>query len=116
MQSLEESRLIEPAGRRQEGQRGQPAGLYRINPEGAYGIGVRLDRTSIETVLIDLGGGILARAAHDLLLPTPTRRWRWSARTWPHDRPRSTPRSAAGSWASAWPSPTTSAAGCANST
>ncbi|MBB3181572.1 putative NBD/HSP70 family sugar kinase [Variovorax sp. Sphag1AA] len=71
VQSLEESHLIEPAGRRQEGQRGQPAGLYRINPEGAYGIGVRLDRTSIETVLIDLGGRILAREAHDLLLPHP---------------------------------------------
>ncbi|MBT2301180.1 ROK family protein [Variovorax paradoxus] len=73
VQSLEESRLIEAAGRRQEGQRGQPAGLYRINPEGAYGIGVRLDRTSIETVMIDLGGKILARAAHDLLLPHPDR-------------------------------------------
>ncbi|GAA4347259.1 ROK family protein [Variovorax defluvii] len=71
VQSLEESRLIEPAGRRQEGQRGQPAGLYRVNPEGAYGIGVRLDRTSIETVLIDLGGRILARIAHDVLLPHP---------------------------------------------
>jgi predicted NBD/HSP70 family sugar kinase len=71
VQSLEESQLIEAAGRRQEGQRGQPAGLYRINPEGAYGIGVRLDRTSIETVLIDLGGRILAREAHDLLLPHP---------------------------------------------
>jgi predicted NBD/HSP70 family sugar kinase len=71
VQSLEESRLIEPAGRRQEGQRGQPAGLYRVNPAGAYGIGVRLDRTSIETVMIDLGGRILARAAHDLLLPHP---------------------------------------------
>jgi len=71
VQSLEESRLIEPAGRRQEGQRGQPAGLYRVNPEGAYGIGVRLDRTSIETVMIDLGGRILARAAHDVLLPHP---------------------------------------------
>lgn len=71
VQSLEASRLIEPAGYRQEGRRGQPAGLYRINPEGAYGIGVRLDRTSIETVMIDLGGKILAREAHDLLLPHP---------------------------------------------
>lgn len=71
VQSLEEARLIEPAGRRQEGQRGQPAGLYRVNPEGAYGIGVRLDRTGIETVMIDLGGHILARKSHDLLLPHP---------------------------------------------
>jgi len=71
VQSLEESSLIEAAGRRHEGQRGQPAGLYRVNPDGAYGIGVRLDRTSIETVLIDLGGRIMGRAAHDLLLPHP---------------------------------------------
>ncbi|MBO9644794.1 MAG: ROK family protein [Pseudacidovorax sp.] len=71
VQSLESAGLIEGAGRRQEGQRGQPAGLYRINPEGAYGIGVRLDRTSIETVLINLGGRILAREVHDLLLPHP---------------------------------------------
>jgi predicted NBD/HSP70 family sugar kinase len=71
VQSLEGSGLIEAAGRRQEGQRGQPAGLYRINPQGAYGVGVRLDRTSIETVLIDLEGRILAREAHDLLLPHP---------------------------------------------
>ena len=73
VQSLEEAQLIEPAGRRQDGQRGQPAGLYRINHEGAYGIGVRLDRTSIESVLIDLGGNILARESHDLLLPDPER-------------------------------------------
>lgn len=71
VQSLEDARLIEPAGRRQDGQRGQPAGLYRINPEGAYGIGVRLDRTRIDTVLIDLGGRILAHEMHDVLLPQP---------------------------------------------
>lgn len=71
VQALEESGLIEGAGRRHEGQRGQPAGLYRINPQGAYGVGVRLDRTSIETVLIDLGGRILAREVHDQLLPHP---------------------------------------------
>lgn len=71
VQSLEEAGLIEAAGRRHEGQRGQPAGLYRINPQGAYGVGVRLDRTSIETVLIDLGGRILAREVHDLVLPHP---------------------------------------------
>lgn len=71
VESLEQAGLVESAGRRQEGQRGQPAGLYRINPQGAYGVGVRLDRTGIETVLIDLGGRILARVAHDQLLPHP---------------------------------------------
>jgi len=71
VQSLEDAGLIATAGRRQEGQRGQPAGLYRINPHGAYGIGVRLDRTMTETVLIDLGGNLLARETHDILLPHP---------------------------------------------
>ncbi|MDP9901394.1 ROK family transcriptional regulator [Variovorax ginsengisoli] len=71
VQSLEDAGLIEAAGRRQEGQRGQPAGLYRINSQGAYGIGVRLDRTMTETVLVDLGGNLLARETHDVLLPHP---------------------------------------------
>ena len=117
VQSLEESRLIEPAGRRQEGQRGQPAGLYRINPEGAYGIGVRLDRTSIETVMIDLGGQHPgARRARPAAAP-PRQGARAGAQgRAAHDRPCSTAPSAAASWASAWPSPTTSAAGCASST
>ncbi|AKJ28683.1 ROK family transcriptional regulator [Caldimonas brevitalea] len=71
VQALEEAGLVESVGRRQDGQRGQPAGLYRLNPDGAFGVGVRLDRTSIETVLVDLSGKILARQAHDRLLPHP---------------------------------------------
>lgn len=73
VQSLEEAGLIETFGRRQDGQRGQPASLYRLNPKGAFGVGVRLDRTSIETVLVDLSGKMLARRAHDLLLPHPNK-------------------------------------------
>ncbi len=71
VQALEEAGLIEVFGRRQDGGRGQPASLYRLNPKGAFGVGVRLDRTSIETVLVDLSGRILARQAHDMLLPHP---------------------------------------------
>ncbi len=63
--------LIEAVGKRHGGGRGQPATLLRPNPEGAYGIGVRLDRRSIETVLIDFGGKILARRDHDIVLPAP---------------------------------------------
>lgn len=70
-ESLERAGLIQPIGLRRDGQRGQPAQLFQINPEGSYGIGVRLDRTSIETVLINLSGEILARTAHDRLLPPP---------------------------------------------
>lgn len=71
IQSLEESELIVYTGRRTEGQRGQPATLIDLNPKGAFGIGVRLDRDSIETALLDFGGNILARRVHDRTLPSP---------------------------------------------
>lgn len=71
IQSLEASELIVYTGRRTEGQRGQPATLIDLNPKGAFGIGVRLDRDSIETALLDFGGQILARRVHDRVLPSP---------------------------------------------
>ncbi|HWJ72029.1 MAG TPA: ROK family transcriptional regulator [Kaistia sp.] len=63
--------LIEAVGKRHGGGRGQPATILRPNPEGAYGIGVRLDRRSIETVLINFGGRVLARRDYDGVLPAP---------------------------------------------
>ncbi|WP_374486436.1 ROK family transcriptional regulator [Zoogloea sp.] len=71
IQALEEAGLIEFTGRRAEGQRGQPASLIRLNPKGAFAIGVRLDRDSIETALLDFGGHILARRVHHRVLPPP---------------------------------------------
>jgi predicted NBD/HSP70 family sugar kinase len=70
IQSLAQSDLIVFTGRT-EGQRGQPATLIDLNPKGAFGIGVRLDRDSIETALVDFGGEILARRVHDRILPSP---------------------------------------------
>ncbi len=69
--SLEKAGLIEYSGRRLDGQRGQPASLIRLDPRGAFGIGVRLDRTGIETVLVNFAGDVLARAAVDGVLPHP---------------------------------------------
>jgi predicted NBD/HSP70 family sugar kinase len=69
--SLAEAMLIEFTGRRVEGQRGQPASLIRLHPRGAFGIGVRLDRTSIETVLVNFAGEVLGRKRHDRVLPHP---------------------------------------------
>lgn len=71
--SLSEAKLIEFTGRRVEGQRGQPASLIRLDPRGAFGIGVRLDRTSMETVLVNFAGEVLGRCAHDMVLPHPAR-------------------------------------------
>jgi len=69
--SLDEAGLIEHIGRRLEGQRGQPASLIRLNPRGAFGIGVRIDRTSIETVLVNFSGDVLSRSTLDKVLPHP---------------------------------------------
>jgi len=70
--SLIDGGLIEVTGRRVEGRRGQPASLLRLDPRGAFAIGVRLDRMSIETVLVDFAGRVLARRSHDRLLPLPS--------------------------------------------
>ena len=70
--SLGDAKLIEFTGRRVEGQRGQPASLIRLAPRGAFGIGVRLDRTSMETVLVNFAGEVLGRRAHDTVLPHPS--------------------------------------------
>lgn len=69
--SLSDANLIEFTGRRVEGQRGQPASLIRLDPRGAFGIGVRLDRMRIETVLVNFVGEVLGRRSHDTLLPPP---------------------------------------------
>ncbi|WP_250455124.1 ROK family transcriptional regulator [Caballeronia sp. ATUFL_M2_KS44] len=70
--SLAKAGLIEYTGRRLDGQRGQPASMLRLDPRGAFGIGVRLDRTSIETVLVNFAGEVLARSAIDTVLPHPS--------------------------------------------
>jgi predicted NBD/HSP70 family sugar kinase len=69
--SLHRQQLLQISGKRHEGQRGQPATLYRLNPSGAYGIGVRVDRTWIQSILIDFDGAVLSRLSHEIILPTP---------------------------------------------
>jgi len=69
VQSLHEGNLVLFGDSRRVGRVGQAT--IRLNPKGAFGIGVRLDRDSIETILIDLGGEVLARRVHDRILPSP---------------------------------------------
>ena len=69
--SLAERGLLHLGEKRYAGGRGQPATMIRLNGTGAYSIGVRLDRTAIETVLIDFDGNIMSRISYDMLLPKP---------------------------------------------
>lgn len=71
IQDLAAEGLIEEMGKRHDGGRGQPATLIKLAPRGAFGFGVRLDRTSIETVLVDFAGRVIGRRAHDMILPQP---------------------------------------------
>jgi len=71
IKQLESGGLVRTVGKRHEGNRGQPATMLSLDPRGAYAIGVRLDRTRIETVLTDLSGAVLSHATHDHTLPPP---------------------------------------------
>jgi predicted NBD/HSP70 family sugar kinase len=63
--------LVRVIGKKHDGARGQPATMLALDPDGAYAIGVRLDRGRIESLLCDLGGRVLATRLHDGLLPSP---------------------------------------------
>lgn len=69
--SLAKQDLIHLGEKLHKGGRGQPATMIRLNGTGAYSVGIRLDRTGIETVLIDFDGNLLSRLTHDSLLPEP---------------------------------------------
>jgi len=63
--------LVVERGKKHDGQRGQPATMLQLASDGAYSIGVRLDRVGCETVCVDFGGRIIASRSHDSILPPP---------------------------------------------
>lgn len=69
--TLHDKHLLKISGKRHDGQRGQPATLYRLEPKGSFSIGVRVDRNCIQTILIDFEGTVLSRLSHESILPRP---------------------------------------------
>ncbi len=69
--ALHRKHLLKISGKRHDGQRGQPATLYQLEPKGSFSIGVRVDRNCIQTILIDFEGNVLARLSHESILPEP---------------------------------------------
>lgn len=67
---LFESDLILDAGRRQGG-RGQPAVRLTINPDGAFSIGLNIDRDHLSLVSLDLAGAVRTRFARQVAFPMP---------------------------------------------
>jgi len=62
--------LLSVTGRR-TGQRGQPATEVDLNPEGAYAVGLHLDRDHLSAVLVDLCGSVVhsLQVEHDMPCP-----------------------------------------------
>jgi predicted NBD/HSP70 family sugar kinase len=62
--------LIQEAQRSQEG-RGAPSILLQLNPDGAFSIGMDLDKDHMTAVLVDMTGAVRQRTNLDLNFPSP---------------------------------------------
>lgn len=65
------ARGVIKVGDKRLGRRGQPALEIRLNPEGAFSIGLHLDRDHLSGVLMDLGGTVHQQVHYDLQMPSP---------------------------------------------
>lgn len=70
VRDLERQKLVRASGKR-AGLRGQPATLLRLDPGGAYGIGVKLGRRTLDSVLVDFAGRVLKARRQERDLPPP---------------------------------------------
>ncbi len=71
IQALMDDGLIMATGKRHDGGRGQPATILKLAPRGAFGFGVRIDRTNLEIVLLDFEGNLIGSRVYDMILPSP---------------------------------------------
>ena len=71
VKELLELRLVQEGGRRSEG-RGAPSTELTIDPNGAYAIGLDLDRDHLTGVLVDLAGQVRQRLHLEIETPSPT--------------------------------------------
>jgi predicted NBD/HSP70 family sugar kinase len=67
---LQDTGLIREAGRR-VGMRGQPALRLQVNPNGAFSIGVNIDRDHYTIVSLDLAGNVRTRAVREISFAMP---------------------------------------------
>lgn len=67
---LAQAGLIKVAGRRSGG-RGQPALKLTIEPDGAFGIGINVDRDHLTLVTLDLAGEVRSRVTREMRFPMP---------------------------------------------
>jgi predicted NBD/HSP70 family sugar kinase len=68
---LLERGVVETGARRMSGARGQPPTEIKLNPDGAFSIGLHLDRDHLTGVLVNLQGHTLERVHFEVAYPTP---------------------------------------------
>lgn len=70
VRDLERQNLVRETGKR-TGLRGQPATLLRLDPKGAYAIGVKLGRRWLDSLLVDFSGAVIKARRHERAFPAP---------------------------------------------
>jgi predicted NBD/HSP70 family sugar kinase len=70
VRELELQQLVRTEGKR-TGARGQPATLLTLDPEGAYSIGIKIGRRSLDALLVDFSGRVIERRRLERLFPLP---------------------------------------------
>ncbi|MBV9654495.1 MAG: ROK family protein [Acetobacteraceae bacterium] len=70
VRELELQKLVRSVGKR-SGARGQPATMLRLDPDGAYSIGVKLGRRSTDALLVDFSGNVLEAHRQERVFPRP---------------------------------------------
>src|SRR3954451_2696870 len=70
VRDLEEQRLVRVGGKRM-GARGQPATILRLDPQGAYSVGFKLGRRSLDALLVDFAGRVIERRRLERDVPMP---------------------------------------------
>ena len=62
--------LVKEIGKRFGG-KGQPSVMYGLAPDGAFSIGLHIGRRSLDALLLDFSGEIIASQSHEYDHPTP---------------------------------------------
>ncbi len=70
VRGLEAQKLVRENGKR-VGLRGQPATLLQLDPAGAYAIGIKLGRRTLDSLLVDFSGTVLEARRHERAFPPP---------------------------------------------
>lgn len=70
VEDLERGGLVRSDGKR-HGDRGPPATLVRLDPQGARSIGVKVGRRSLDTVLVDFTGQVITQCRRECSFPLP---------------------------------------------